>query len=68
MKQLAFLNTGSLEFAVTVQDADEGDTSTNRKTLIGAAENAETIVLKGEVETVCIWTEEVRRLVYAHDV
>jgi hypothetical protein len=30
--------------AVTVQDADEGDTATSRETLIGAAENAEVVV------------------------
>jgi Transposase DDE domain len=41
------LETGAV-VAVTVQDADEGDTSTSRETLIGAAENVETVVSEGD--------------------
>jgi len=33
---------------VAVQDADEGDPATSRETLIGAAENAETVVPEGD--------------------
>jgi transposase len=40
------LETGAV-VAVTVQDADEGDPTTSRKTLIGAAENVETVVPDG---------------------
>lgn len=38
--------------AVTVQDADEGDTATSVETLIEAAEQVETVVPDGEIEEV----------------
>jgi transposase len=41
------LDTGAI-VAVTVQDADEGDTVTSRETLIGAAENVERVVPEGD--------------------
>lgn len=41
------LETGAV-VAVTVQDADEGDTATSRETLIGAAENVEAVVAEGD--------------------
>lgn len=37
----------SVVVAVTVQDADKGDTATSRETLISAAENVETVVPEG---------------------
>jgi transposase len=40
------LDTGAV-VAVTVQDADAGDTTTIQETLIGAAENVETVVPEG---------------------
>jgi transposase len=40
------LETGAV-VAVTVQDADEGDTASSRETLIGAAENVEAVVPEG---------------------
>src|SRR5688572_7339953 len=41
------LETGAI-VAVTVQDADEGDSTTSRDTLTGAAENVETVVPEGD--------------------
>ena len=41
------LETGAI-VAVTVQDADEGDPATSHETLIGAAENVETVVPDGD--------------------
>jgi transposase len=41
------LETGAV-VAVTVQDADEGDTTTSIETLIEAAEQVETVVREGE--------------------
>jgi transposase len=41
------METGAI-VAVTVQDADEGDTATSHETLIGAAENVETVVPEGD--------------------
>jgi transposase len=40
------LETGAI-VAVTVQDADEGDTATSRETLIGTAENVEAVAPEG---------------------
>ena len=40
------LDTGAI-VAVTVQDANAGDTTTSQETLIGAAENVETVVPEG---------------------
>jgi transposase len=45
------LETGAV-VAVTVQDADEGDTATSIDTLIDAAEQVETVVPDGEIEEV----------------
>ena len=45
------LETGAV-VAVTVQDADEGDTATSVDTLIDAAEQVETVVPDGEIEEV----------------
>jgi transposase len=45
------LETGAV-VAVTVQDADKGDTSTSIDTLIDAAEQVETVVSEGEIEEI----------------
>jgi len=45
------LETGAV-IAVTVQDADEGDTATSVDTLIDAAEQVETVVPDGEIKEV----------------
>jgi transposase len=45
------LETGAV-VAVTVQDADEGDTATSIETLIDAAEQVETVVPDGEIKEV----------------
>ena len=45
------LETGAV-IAVTVQDADEGDTATSVETLIDAAEHVETVVPDGEITEV----------------
>jgi transposase len=45
------LETGAV-VAVTVQDADEGDTATSIDTLIEAAEQVETVVPEGEIQEV----------------
>src|SRR4029450_2163175 len=45
------LETGAV-VAVTVQDADEGDTTTSTETLIDAAEHVETVVADGEIKEV----------------
>jgi Transposase DDE domain len=45
------LETGAV-VALTVQDADEGDTSTSIETLIDAAEQVETVVPEGEIKEV----------------
>jgi transposase len=45
------LETGAV-VAVTVQDADEGDTATSIETLIDAAEHVETVVPDGEIKEV----------------
>jgi hypothetical protein len=47
------LETGAV-VAVTVQDADEGDTATSVETLIEAAEQVETIVPNGEIKEVVL--------------
>ena len=45
------LETGAV-VAVTVQDTDEGDTTTSTETLIDAAEHVETVVPDGEIKEV----------------
>jgi len=46
-EQAVDLETGAV-VGVTVQDADEGDTTTSRETLIEAAEQIETVLPKGD--------------------